>query len=150
MGKGRAGIALATAVAIFAAWGALGSIRPGSRSEPTVGTAPHGLSAFYAAPTPVPDVAPGTLFKSEKVAAPTLHGTLYRVMYASRSLQNDAVVVTGIVIVPKRPAPALSVSATAQPRSSRSLAGGGAAPGEIEGAHSSPRPVVPCAHVTTG
>jgi hypothetical protein len=106
MGKGRAGIALATAVAIFAAWGALGSIRPGSRSEPTVGTAPHGLSAFYAAPTPVPDVAPGTLIKSEKVAAPTLHGTLYRVMYASRSLQNDAVVVTGIVIVPKRPAPA--------------------------------------------
>jgi len=53
----------------------------------------------------VPDVPPGTLFKSEKVAAPQLHGTLFRVMYASRSLQNRAVAVTGVVIVPKQPAP---------------------------------------------
>jgi alpha-beta hydrolase superfamily lysophospholipase len=110
MGKARAGIALATAVTAFYACSSFGSLRTGSRSEGsaelTFAAAPRGLPTFYGAPDPIPDVAPGTLFKSEKVAAPHLHGTLYRVMYASRSLQNHTVAVTGIVMIPKRPAPA--------------------------------------------
>lgn len=110
MGKARAGIALAMAVAAFSAFGSFGSLVPGSRSEgpvePTFAAAPRGLPAFYGAPDPMPAAAPGTLFKSEKVDAPHVHGTEYRVMYASRSLHNHTVAVTGIVIVPKRPAPA--------------------------------------------
>jgi pimeloyl-ACP methyl ester carboxylesterase len=110
MRKARAAIGLAAAVAVFCACSSSGS-RPAGRAKS--GAAPRGLPAFYEAPDPAPDVPPGTLFKSEKVppleqngtAAP-LRGTAYRVMYASRSLQDKAVVVTGVVIVPERPAPA--------------------------------------------
>src|SRR5689334_16952888 len=42
--------------------------------------APKGLPAFYAVPQPLPTKT-GAFIKSEKVAAPELHGTVYRVMY---------------------------------------------------------------------
>ncbi len=51
----------------------------------------------------MPQGAAGTLLKSEKVAAPGVHGTVYRVMYESKSLQDRSVAVTGIVIVPTTP-----------------------------------------------
>jgi pimeloyl-ACP methyl ester carboxylesterase len=71
----------------------------------TVAPAPAGLPAFYGVPQPLPTRAAGTLLKSEKVDAPAIHGAVYRVMYESRSLQNQAVAVTGVVIVPSKPAP---------------------------------------------
>src|SRR5438477_8554972 len=71
----------------------------------TLAPAPTGLPAFYGVPQPLPTRAAGTLLKSEKVDAPAIHGTAYRVMYESRSLQNEAVAVTGVVIVPSKPAP---------------------------------------------
>ncbi len=67
---------------------------------------PAGLPPFYGAPDPIPSVPPGTLFKSEQVAEPTIQGTVFRVMYASRSILNAPVAVTGLVIVPKQAAPA--------------------------------------------
>jgi alpha-beta hydrolase superfamily lysophospholipase len=67
--------------------------------------APKGLPAFYAVPEPLPS-APGRLLKSERLTVPGLHGTVYRVMYVSRSVTGRPVPVTGLVVVPSRPAPA--------------------------------------------
>jgi hypothetical protein len=71
--------------------------------------APKGLPKFYAVPDPLPSSKAGTLIKSAKLApadSPGTNGTVYRVMYVSTNLQNKPVAVTGIVIVPKTPAPA--------------------------------------------
>ena len=38
---------------------------------------------------------PGTLIKSEKVAVAGLHGTVYRVMYVSETVDDKPVAVTG-------------------------------------------------------
>ena len=62
--------------------------------------APEGLPAFYSVPQPLKG-KPGTLLKSEKVKAPKVHGTVYRVMYLSSTLTGDKpVAVTGTVVVP--------------------------------------------------
>jgi pimeloyl-ACP methyl ester carboxylesterase len=66
---------------------------------------PAGLPEFYSIPQPLPSGPPGTLIKSQKVAVAGVHGTIYRVMYMSESVRNTPVVVTGLVIVPDRPAP---------------------------------------------
>jgi alpha-beta hydrolase superfamily lysophospholipase len=66
---------------------------------------PAGLPAFYSVPQPLP-TAIGKLVKSQKVAVAGLHGTLYRVMYMSQSVQNKPVVVTGVVAVPNGAPPA--------------------------------------------
>jgi pimeloyl-ACP methyl ester carboxylesterase len=75
-------------------------------AAPTFTSIPADLTAFYRAPDPLPSVPPGTLLKEQKVSAPTLHGTTYRVMYTSESVQNQTVAVTGTVIVPNTKAPA--------------------------------------------
>jgi len=74
-------------------------------SNPSSLPAPAGLPAFYSVPQPLPSGPAGTLIKSQKVAVGGLHGAVYRVMYMSESVQNKPVVVTGLVIVPDRPAP---------------------------------------------
>lgn len=67
--------------------------------------APDGLPSFYSVPQPLKG-KPGTLLKSEKVKAPGVHGTVYRVMYLSSTLTDDKpVAVTGTVVVPDGPAP---------------------------------------------
>jgi pimeloyl-ACP methyl ester carboxylesterase len=66
--------------------------------------APKGLPAFYAVPQPLPPTA-GTLLKYERVGAPGLDGTVYRVMYVSQSVGGRPVATTGLVIAPRRPAP---------------------------------------------
>jgi pimeloyl-ACP methyl ester carboxylesterase len=70
----------------------------------TIVPAPAGLPAFYAVPQPLPAHA-GTLVKSEPVTVDGLHGTAYRVMYVSTSMKDKPVAVTGLVAVPKTPAP---------------------------------------------
>ena len=68
--------------------------------------APEGLPSFYAVPASLAKAKPGQLLKSEKVAAPDIDGTTYRVMYASTSLIDDSpVAVTGLFVVPDGPAP---------------------------------------------
>ena len=61
--------------------------------------APPGLPAFYSVPLPIPAFA-GTLIKSEPVTVSGLHGTMYRVMYASRTVYNVPIAVTGVIAVP--------------------------------------------------
>ena len=67
--------------------------------------APAGLPAFYAVPQPIPG-APGAVIKTEALAVPGMHGTVYRVMYTSWTVSAKPVLVTGLIIVPKTPAPA--------------------------------------------
>ena len=78
------------------------------KSKPTPTTtlipAPAGLPAFYSVPKPTP-ITTGRLIKSEKVAAPGLHGTAYRVMYVSTTVDNKPVAVTGLIVVPKAAPP---------------------------------------------
>ena len=66
--------------------------------------APEGLPDFYEVPKPLPK-KPGTLIKSEKVDVPEVDGTVYRVMYVSKSLRDKPVAVTGIVVIPNADAP---------------------------------------------
>ena len=111
----RAGVVLVTA-ATLAGVGCTSSDESGAPSTakggvsttaaPKYAAPPAGLPAFYGVPDPLRDAPAGALLKSEKVAEPELHGTVYRVMYTSRSVRNETVAVTGIVIVPKGPAPA--------------------------------------------
>ena len=61
--------------------------------------APKGLPAFYSVPTPLPTTI-GKLIKAQKVSAPGLHGSIYRVMYVSESVSNHPVAVTGVIAVP--------------------------------------------------
>jgi fermentation-respiration switch protein FrsA (DUF1100 family) len=81
------------------------SAKPVATTPIAYGRPPAGLPAFYGAPQSVPTLPAGTVLKSARVAAPAVHGTVYRVMYVSRSLQNRAVAVTGVVIVPRKSAP---------------------------------------------
>ena len=67
--------------------------------------APKGLPAFYAVPQPLPS-GTGSLIKSEKVAAAGIHGTVYRVMYVSETVDNKPVAVTGLIAVPNTAPPA--------------------------------------------
>jgi len=67
--------------------------------------APAGLPAFYSFREPIP-TKPGTIIKSERVAAPNTKGTVYRVLYVSTTVANAPTPVSGIVIVPNKPAPA--------------------------------------------
>jgi hypothetical protein len=64
------------------------------------------LPAFYTTAEVKSGHPVGTLLDSEVVAAPGIHGTVYRVMYQSLSLVGTLVAVSGIVIVPRGRAPA--------------------------------------------
>jgi len=89
-----------------------------ARNQPTVPTTtatstpavtsppPAGLPAFYGVPDPLPAGQPGDVVRNELVAVAGLHGTMRRVMYHSRSLRGDDIVVTGLIAVPQlRPPP---------------------------------------------
>jgi dipeptidyl aminopeptidase/acylaminoacyl peptidase len=67
--------------------------------------APDGLPDFYATPKKLPS-KPGTLIKSQKVDAPDVDGTVYRVMYVSENQRGKPAAVTGVVVIPKGKAPA--------------------------------------------
>jgi pimeloyl-ACP methyl ester carboxylesterase len=66
--------------------------------------APKGLPAFYSVPQPIP-TATGKLIKSEAVKVPGVHGTVYRVMYVSQTVDNKPVPVTGLIAVPNTAPP---------------------------------------------
>ncbi len=74
-------------------------------SSPGV-SAPAGLPQFYSVPPGVSGKSPGTLLKWEPVATPGLRGQAYRVMYVSRDVGGAPAAVTGLVLVPRTPAPA--------------------------------------------
>src|SRR2546430_4843432 len=67
---------------------------------------PSGLPGFYGVPDPLPAGKPGDVIKTESVTPASLHGTLVRVMYHSRSLQDHDIPVTGLIAIPAAPPPA--------------------------------------------
>src|SRR5262245_33801397 len=101
----RAGLLLATTLLLAtAACSSSSKTSPASDQETATTTtsvvpAPTGLPAFYSVPMPLP-TKPGTVIKSEKVDAPAVHGTVYRVMYVSTSVTDEPVAVTGMIAVP--------------------------------------------------
>ena len=95
--------AVVLGMAVFV--GACGSSPSSSGSRAPI-PAPPGLPSFYSVPQPLPKTGAGTLLKSERIVVPDLHGTAYRVMYLSESVNGKPVPVTGLVVVPDRPAPA--------------------------------------------
>lgn len=66
--------------------------------------APEGLPKFYAVPADLPSDA-GKIIKSQKVQAPDVNGTVYRVMYTSTNLEDEIIPVTGVIMVPDGNAP---------------------------------------------
>lgn len=99
-GAARTVSVLAALALVLAACGS--TALPAARSSTP---APAGLPAFYSVPEPLPKAPHGQLLKSERVAAPGVHGTAYRVMYLSRSELGAPVAVTGLVYVPNGSAP---------------------------------------------
>jgi len=79
-----------------------------SSSVPT-GPAPIEVTSddeLYAVPSPIPDLEHGRLIRYQRVAEGYAGGgPTYRVMYSSRSLSDQPVVVTGTVHLPAGPAP---------------------------------------------
>lgn len=63
------------------------------------------VASFYSFSEPIP-TKPGALIKSERVAAPSIKGAVYRVLYVSTTVDGKPTPVTGIVIVPNTRAPA--------------------------------------------
>jgi fermentation-respiration switch protein FrsA (DUF1100 family) len=99
----RSAIALVTALVLVA--GGLGAGAGASTRAGKDQPAPEGLPAFYSVPQPLRG-KPGTLLKSQKIDAPAVHGTVFRVMYLSSALDGDTpVAVTGTVAVPDGRAP---------------------------------------------
>lgn len=61
--------------------------------------------SFYAPPTPIPAVSPGTVLRSETMAAPFPETQAWRVMYASQGINAEPIVVSGMIFAPSGAAP---------------------------------------------
>jgi alpha-beta hydrolase superfamily lysophospholipase len=70
--------------------------------EPSMPAAPPG--DVYAVPDPLPPAAPGTPIWAERVAAPE-GAVAWRVLYHSRSIRDEDIAVSGLVVVPDREPP---------------------------------------------
>jgi len=63
------------------------------------------LQPFYTPPTSLPSTTPGTLIRSEPLAAKIKGGTGYRILYVSEQGGGATSVSSGMVFVPSAPAP---------------------------------------------
>ena len=59
---------------------------------------------FYAVPDPLPSKSPGTVIRSEKIAAPA-GATAWRVLYHSETVDGRDIAVSGVVVAPNATAP---------------------------------------------
>ncbi len=101
---GVRGIVLASVMALAGVTGLAVGAGASSPSDSSKVPAPEGLPKFYAVPGKLPS-KPGKLVKTQRVKAPEIDGTLYRVMYTSTNLQDEIIPVTGVIIVPKGKVP---------------------------------------------
>jgi len=92
---------------------AAGTMATASRAVPvTPSPAPPArsdLEAFYRVPDPLGSGPPGSIIRSEPiplVAGLPARVTAYRILYHSESITGTDIAVSGIVVVPGRPAPA--------------------------------------------
>jgi dienelactone hydrolase len=68
---------------------------------------PADAADFYTVPDPLPAGEPGDLLSYQGVDGDIVPGTtVWRVMYLSESVQDEAIAVTGLVAIPNSPAPA--------------------------------------------
>jgi pimeloyl-ACP methyl ester carboxylesterase len=88
------------------AFGAVACSSDNSSSDTTSTTL--SIDDFYKTPSPIPTGPAGTLVRSEPMDAPVAGSQAWRVMYTSTGLNNEAIVVTGMVIAPAASAPAKS------------------------------------------
>jgi dienelactone hydrolase len=104
----------AVAAACLLAATAIAATVVGSSPAPRIGATPAaaavlppplGLPAFYGIPDPLPSGKPGDVIALEQEGIAGVHGTLYRVMYHSRSVLGKDIAVTGLVAVPATPPP---------------------------------------------
>jgi pimeloyl-ACP methyl ester carboxylesterase len=100
-----AATAMAVAVAACSSSSKSTSSPANSTTSTSVVAAPAGLPSFYSFNEPIPP-KPGSIVKFEKLAAPNLKGTVYRLIYTSTTVDNTPVPVSGIIVVPHKPAPA--------------------------------------------
>jgi pimeloyl-ACP methyl ester carboxylesterase len=82
-----------------------GTVAGNTTTTTSVVAAPAGLPRFYSVTKPIP-TAVGALIKSETVPVAAMHGVVYRVMYVSTTVNGTPTPVTGLIVVPNRPAPA--------------------------------------------
>ena len=95
---------LTTVVALAVLTGTAIGASATSATESSKAPAPEGLPKFYAVPGKIPG-KPGKIVRFEKIKAPKIDGTVYRVMYTSTDLEDNAIPVTGTIVVPSGPAP---------------------------------------------
>ncbi|HQZ33423.1 MAG TPA: lipase family protein [Ilumatobacteraceae bacterium] len=67
---------------------------------------PSEPDAFYTAPSPLPDLPPGSVLRSEEISNFTPDATTWRVLYMSTGFDGAPAAVSGLVVVPDAPAPA--------------------------------------------
>lgn len=67
---------------------------------PGASALPPALPPFYSVPSPLTPGEPGDLISSEEVVVPGLNGTMWRVMYHSRSIDGADIAVTGLIATP--------------------------------------------------
>jgi fermentation-respiration switch protein FrsA (DUF1100 family) len=112
----RSFIALAALVFFVTACSTDAKLAAPSASSPSASSSPtdaqeHSLFSgsaadFYAVPAPLPQGNPGDVIRVQQVPESGLtDGTLYRVMYHSKSLQGADIAVTGLVTVPNSAPP---------------------------------------------
>ena len=100
---------LARVCSVVACAAAVAACGSSGSAKASPGTRPAGLPAWYDVP---PAAAahpgrPGTLIKYQDLGVPEgVHGTVYRVMYASETATRQPSVVTGLIFVPSAPPPA--------------------------------------------
>jgi hypothetical protein len=64
-----------------------------------------GIEAFYATPDEIQPGDPGEVIKVEALEPGAIQGSLFRLMYHSRSISDEDIAVTGSIAVPNTPAP---------------------------------------------
>ena len=101
--------AAAATLAIAACSSSSKTSAPPPVTDPTTTTsivaAPAGLPGPYSFSEPIP-TTPGAIIKTWTIAAPDIHGTVYGVLYVSTTVADKPTPVSGVIIVPRKPAPA--------------------------------------------
>ena len=62
-------------------------------------------ASFYSAPASIPAGAPGTVVRSETMNAPFPESQAWRIIYTSTGINNEPIVVSGMVFAPTGPTP---------------------------------------------
>lgn len=105
--RGAGPLAVVLLVGVLAGCGgsADGAADAASTTTTSIFPATEGMPEFYDVTYPL-EQNPGRLMKVEEVPVEGLAGTMYRVMYTTRSQEGEIAAVTGLVAVPEGPAPA--------------------------------------------